>query len=478
MAKPRTGLPAAALIVLYVAALVTPLALASATGISLASPWSEAATAFGIVAGVMLALQFVSSGRFESLSGRIGIDVTMAFHKWAARLLLVAVLLHVILYTVPAFVDDPRLGLIELRQLFMQSRNGSGVVAAALVAAIVALAIFRHRIPITYEFWRASHLIGGIVVVALVSVHAHRAGSYSHALSVRALWPLLALFVLSATSVIYGMRTVRMVGRKWRVVHNRRVADDLVELSIRPEGSHRLAYRAGQFAWIAFAPRLFPLFDHPMSITSSPASRNDVSFLIKKSGDFTNRIDAIAVGTRVGLDAPHGSFVLDDPQAEAILLVAGGIGIAPVKGLLADLSACGDKRPVRLIYRGVSPSRMIAPAEIEATARGLDLSAIYSARQANGDDLFETGRPDRAMLARALAGVSPARTVAMICGPGSMIVAVADTLHDLGLPLGRIHYERFDYGDESRSAKDRLILWGFRAMAIVVLAAIATFAVR
>jgi len=42
------------------------------------------------------------------------VDVTMSFHKWAVRPLLVAVLLHVILYVVPALLDDPWLGLIEL----------------------------------------------------------------------------------------------------------------------------------------------------------------------------------------------------------------------------------------------------------------------------------------------------------------------------------------------------------------------------
>ena len=474
----RRGLSAPWLAVLYLAALAVPLALVLATGVRLDSPWSEAATAFGMVGAVMLALQFVTSGRFESLSGRIGIDVTMAFHKWAARLLLAAILLHIILYAVPALLADPGRGPNEFWRLFFRSRNGSGIVAAVLVVAVVGLAIWRDRIRVPYEVWRASHLVVGTAIVVLVAAHAHRAGTYSHALSVRALWPLLALLVLVATWVIYGARTRRMIGQKWRVVRNRQVADDLAELSIRPEGNHRLAYRAGQFAWVAFAPRLFPLFDHPLSISSSPATGDDVSFVIKKSGDFTNRIDTIAAGTRVGLDAPHGSFVLNDVEAEAILLVAGGIGIAPILGILADLSACGDKRPVRLIYRGVAPSRMVVPAEIEAAARNLNLSAIYSARQADNDGRFEAGRPDRAMLERALGGVSPARTVAMICGPGAMMVDVADALHDIGLPLGRIHYERFDYSDESRSIKDRMVLWGFRAMAVVVLAAIAAFALR
>ena len=42
-----------------------------------------------MIGAVMLLLQLLSSGRFEALSGRVGIDVTMAFHKWAAPVLIV-----------------------------------------------------------------------------------------------------------------------------------------------------------------------------------------------------------------------------------------------------------------------------------------------------------------------------------------------------------------------------------------------------
>ncbi len=52
-------------------------------------------------------LQFVTSGRFEPLSGRIGIDVTMAFHKWLARALLLAVILHPLFFLGPDLFLDP-----------------------------------------------------------------------------------------------------------------------------------------------------------------------------------------------------------------------------------------------------------------------------------------------------------------------------------------------------------------------------------
>ena len=475
----RAGLPAMVLMLGYVVALLAPLALALASRIAPASPWGEAASAVGMAAAVALMLQFVTSGRFEALSGRIGIDVTMAFHKWTARVLFIVVLVHPLLFVAPTFLDDPASGLKRLGLMLIAPRYTTGVAALLMVGAIVRLAIFRDRLPAPYEFWRATHLVMAITAAVLVTLHAMRAGTYSHTFPLRAVWPLLTLLVLTATFVIYGMRTLRMRRRQWVVVRNRRVADDLFELVIRPDGRHRLAYRAGQFAWVAVAPRLFPLFDHPFSIGSSPATGDELRFLVKRSGDFTNRVDAIAPpGTHVGLDAPHGSFVLDNLEAEAVLLVAGGIGIAPILALLEDLAARGDRRPVRLVYRCLSPSRMIASAEIDERARGLDFAAIYSVREPGEDWPFETGRLDRALLVRAMTGLDPARTVAMICGPGPMMVAVSDALHDLGLGLSRIRYERFDYADKSRSAKNRRVMWTFRAMGIAIIAAIAAFALR
>ncbi len=59
-----------------------------------------------------------------------------------------------------------------------------------------------------------------------------------------------------------------------------------------------------------------------------------------------------------------------------------------------------------------------------------------------------------------------------------MITAVSDTLHEIGMPLEGIHYERFDYGAAGGSAKDRMILNRFRLTGVVVLLFVVAFALR
>lgn len=474
---PRRGLPGPVLALVYIVALVLPLLLALLSGRAPQPPWPEAASALGLVAGVALMLQFVTSGRFEALSGRIGIDTTMAFHKAAARMLALAVIVHPLLYLMPDLVTYPQRAFWRLGHMLVAPRYLTGVVALLLLLAVVVLALLRDRLGARYETWRATHSIMALLAAGFTVLHALRAGTYSRDTPLSLYWPLLAVLVLSATLVVYGLRTWRMRTSPWRVAGVERVADGLWELRLAAANGARLAYRAGQFAWIAFGRWRFPLIDHPFSIASAPAAGDDLAFVIKESGDFTKGLGAIAPGTPVGIDAPHGSFVLDE-RAEALLLVAGGVGIAPVLGLLRELAATGDRRPVRLVYAGARPAGMMAPERLIAAAAGLEFRAIFLAEEAGADWPHDRGRVTAEVVARALDGLYPAKVSAMLCGPGVMMCATCDLLQHAHVPLKAIRYERFDYADGVRSAKDRRALLQFAGVGAVILAAMAAFALR
>ena len=138
----RPGFPAAILAAGYFALAAIPLALAAWAELPV-DAWTELASAFGMVAAVMLVLQLVSSGRFEFLSGRIGIDITMAFHKWMARLLLVLVVAHPLFFVLP--VDPARLNAAwnHLAALFTAPGNYTGILSFVLVILLVALGLAR-----------------------------------------------------------------------------------------------------------------------------------------------------------------------------------------------------------------------------------------------------------------------------------------------------------------------------------------------
>ncbi len=482
-AKPDRGersssLSAPILAVAYSLILAAPLAIAWVSGMQPFSSWWEATSATGLVGLTMLMLQFVTSGRYETMSGRVGIDVTMAFHKWAARILLVVVIAHPLLPHFPFSFDQMGAFFGDVGAMMVRPRYLSGTVALGFVIIIVVLALLRNRLPIPHEIWRASHGLMVLATVWIVAMHAIGVGTYSRDGLLRLLWPALAVVATALLLGVHLIKTYRMRHLPWRVVSNRKAANRLWEVKISPEGSHRLHFTAGQFAWITFAPRRLLLLDHPFSIASSPLGGETLTFLIKELGDFTRHIGEIEPGRLVGLDAPHGSFTLADRDADAVVLIAGGVGVAPIMGLLRDLQARADKRPVRLIYAAGSPASMIDPKAILAEAPDLDLKAQFVVEQPDDHWPYQTGLVDDNVLTVAFDGLDPGRIAVMMCGPPAMTAALADKVQGKGVPLHLIHYERFDYSGGHRSRKDWLITASFWAMAVSVLAVGTLFALR
>jgi ferredoxin-NADP reductase len=262
--------------------------------------------------------------------------------------------------------------------------------------------------------------------------------------------------------------------RPWRLASVTPLADRMWELDIQPApGTPPLGYRAGQFVWMTEGARRFPLFDHPFSIADSPM-RPGLSLIVKEAGDFTNGIGALQPGTAIGLDGPHGAFTMEGHEDDAILLIAGGVGVAPIMGLLRDLAARGHRRPVRLAYAAGTPENLACLGEIDAARDVLDLTTLLVSETASEEWTGEIGRLDRARLAGMLAGLDPARTVAMICGPGPMVTAVSDMLLALGLPMDRVMYERFDYS-EGASRLDHRLRRRFLLLGFALAAGLAAF---
>lgn len=210
------------------------------------------------------------------------------------------------------------------------------------------------------------------------------------------------------------------------------MADRIWELDIQPEsGTPPLGYRAGQFVWMTEGARRFPLFDHPFSIADSP-TRPGLSLIVKEAGDFTNRIGELSPGTPIGIDGPHGDFTLEGHADDAVVLIAGGVGIAPIMGLLRDLVARGHGHPVRLAYAAGAPENLACLEEIAAAGATLDLRTLLLSETPDKDWTGEAGLLDRDRLSKMLDGLELQRTVALICGPGPMVTAIADDLIDLG----------------------------------------------
>ena len=327
------GLPTWGIAALYLGLSALPLILASGAGIPPAGPGMEGSAAAGMVGMVLMVAQIGSSGRFPFLSSRVGIDVAMAFHKWAAPVALALLLAHPVLLADPFTISDPLHFLDRLGSLAFSPKLATGLIALVLFLVLTLMALLRGHLPAGYGLWRLSHVLLALAALLLALDHILAAGTYAAAAPLSLFWPLLTLGVV----LIWLLRhLIVWLSSPWQVEEVRQIGDRLWLLKIKR--SRGFSFLAGQFAWLRFGRSLS---DHPFSIASTPHDGH-LSFIIQEAGDFTSKIGRIAIGSPVTVDGPHGSFTLENlPDSDALLLIAGGVGVAPIFAILADVNVNG-----------------------------------------------------------------------------------------------------------------------------------------
>ncbi|UCH49748.1 MAG: ferric reductase-like transmembrane domain-containing protein [Betaproteobacteria bacterium] len=364
------------LIILYFALALAPLLLATGLIEGVGNPARLLATALGLLAFAMLLLQFVSSGRFEILYSKVGINRTMRFHQLTGRVAVLLVLLHPLLFFLPdSFADIPQ-ALNMLRRMMLTNLILSGTIALCAVVVVVTAGIWRHKLSVRYEVWRAVKVVGVTIIAIAGAHHVFTVGSNS-----QALWLLTR--------------------KAYRVVSVREIGGGINEISLEPVKGRAIEFVAGQFAWVNFRGAV-PVLDNPFSISSSPDELPRVRLLIKVRGDMSARVGELEPGATVCLDAPHGNFTLEGREGEAVYLIAGGNGISPIISILRDLAHKGDKRPISLVFGARRPQQLAYAEEIMAMANKLDLKVFFSVDEPPSDWVGGVGEFDAATIARNL----------------------------------------------------------------------------
>jgi predicted ferric reductase len=436
-----SGLSGAALAFVYVVACTGATVIASALGMLPMNFGGALASASGITAIAMLLAQFVTSGRFESVSRRIGLDRTMGFHRVAAVGLILMVVLHVMALAARNTLDPVEI-LNRLSRLFQAPSARTGVVAFVILMLLVIWARSGRSSLTRYEIWRGAHGIGAIAAAGLAIHHFWRLGSIREASPLQLWLAGLVLIAAAAISIIYVLRPVTGYRTGATVDFVRRLNSNVIELGLRLPATTGFSFRAGQFAWLAFCGR-HTLTDNPFSIASAPGELPLLRFLIREAGDTTKSLHALPQGTRVAIDGPHGSMVLGD-HSGPVLLMAGGIGLAPILSIFRDLMASGGKRDVRLLAAAKTPSDHVTCEEISKQVREGRCSAIFLTERDNTAG-FEAGTISAAHIERLLDGLDAAQVKGFLCGPPAMMDASVPMLLKAGILPVNLAMERFDY---------------------------------
>jgi ferredoxin-NADP reductase len=157
---------------------------------------------------------------------------------------------------------------------------------------------------------------------------------------------------------------------------------------------------------------------------------------VKDLGDHSRLLQDVRRGTRVLAEGPYGAMTAARRTRRKVLLVAGGVGITPLRALFESLPAApGD---LTLVYRARRAEDLVFRAELDAIAarRGAVVHYLLGPRGGPGDPL----PGDR--FAQLVPGL--ARHDVFVCGPPAMTQATIEAVRRAGVPRRRVHVESFD----------------------------------
>ncbi len=246
------------------------------------------------------------------------------------------------------------------------------VFGTALLIAVVISSFVVLRRRLRYEAWYVIHLTA-YLAVALAWSHQLPTGN-DFILNPRAATWWSALYVITLALVIVFRIVLPLL---FAFQYQLKVADvqpegpNVVSLLLTGRNLERMGARAGQFfLWRFLTPRLM-WESHPFSLSSAPDGQS-LRITVKNLGDFTGRIGEIKTGTRVIGVGPFGLFTEEMRQCERAALIAGGVGITPIRSLVEEMS--GD---VDLVYRVNREEEVVFREELDDLERRRGVRVHY-----------------------------------------------------------------------------------------------------
>jgi predicted ferric reductase len=319
-------------------------------------------------------------------------------------------------------------------------RSYPDVLAATVaLAMLIAIGITSARIArqrVRYETWYFIHLYT-YLAIALSFSHQLATGNefITHPAS-RALWVALYLVTFGLLLTYRVAVPIRDAFRyQLRVASIHTESPDAASIYVTGRHLERMHAQAGQFFRWRFLDRRSWWEAHPFSLSAAPGP-GCLRITAKGVGDHSQALRHVRPGTRVMAEGPYGNLTARRRARPGVLLIAGGVGITPLRALVEELST--GPGTITLLYRATTDRQLLFREEFDelARTRGVEVRYLLGRRDKRPSPLG----------ARQLRLIVPdlADRDIYLCGPPGMMNSVTESLRFLGVRRSQIHRERFE----------------------------------
>ncbi len=398
----------------------------------------------GLVAADLLLIQVLLMARIPWVERTYGQDRLARWHRLVGFTSVNLMLAHVVLITLGYAVTD-QAGLMreawDLVTTYPGMLLATAGTALLIVVAVTSVRVARRRLR--YESWHLLHLYAYLGVGLAIPHELWTGTDFVSSAAATAYW--WTIYALAAGAVLV-FRIGRPLRRNLR--HQLRVHTVVPEapgvVSVWLSGRHldQLPARAGQFFLWRFLDGPGWSRAHPYSL-SAPPRANLLRITVKDLGDGSARVGRLAPGTRALIEGPFGTLTADTDWRSGVTMLAGGVGITPLRALLESL----PYRPgaATLIYRARTPDDLLFQPELNQLAqqRGIRLHYLTGRRAGPGRWTPEGWRSDDAALRQLAPHI--VRHHVFVCGPDEWMEAAAGSVRRAGVPAEQLHFERFSW---------------------------------
>ena len=394
----------------------------------------------GLFGTYVALLQLVLMARIPWLEEAFGMDRLAGAHRWFGFACLWLLVGHGLFITAGYGIADASGFLPEAWTLLTTYPYVlMATVGMALFVAVAISSIRAARRRISYETWYGIHLYA-YLAVALAFAHQLVVGADLIDDPVAVGYWVGSYVVVGGRIAAFrvGLPVRRSLRHRFRIAEVVPEAPGVVSVYLTGRDLGDFPVRAGQYLVARFLTRDGWWRAHPFSISAAP-NPSWLRLTIKDLGDYTTTLQALRPGTRVFVEGPYGALTGAKRSRRRVLLIAGGIGITPLRALLEELPAARGE--LILIYRARTWHDVVFREELDSLARSRGATIHYL--------VGERGRdfPGDPLGPASLMSIVPDLQLrdVYLCGPTGMMDATRASLRALRFPSARIHLERFAY---------------------------------
>jgi hypothetical protein len=395
--------------------------------------WRVAASLSGIWTSMSAMVGLLLAARLPWMERSAGLDRILIWHRIAGDSM--GVLLGIHVFT-SLMAEMPLRGGIVSTVRDMVGREpymGMASIGSLIIALVVVSSLKDIRNRFSYETWYFIHLSAYVGIIISYSHQITLGSLLSGDRLIRFLWGIVFAYILLLVVLSRWIGVIASIRKPLQVLDIRRETETTVSVVIGGKNITEYAGEAGQFITLRMLKRGTWWKSNPYSLSAAPTTEG-MRITVKDRGDASAATFKLRRGDRVAVEGPYGIATPDIFEGSRPLLIAGGVGVTPVRAMLECLP------------RNSKPLVLLRARKVEDIPHYKEICRLTEER--HGEVRLVLGRTAQL---KARDPFAPAilnslvpnlkNCVAFVCGPTALTFAARKGLKESGLDSSRIHLE-------------------------------------